>query len=821
MAPGISSVEKSLASAGSRVSAIILAAALLAASPVSGATTVAPPPPGTNSPKHPAVLTAKQLSHNEPNGLLAGEPIARVELVGNTPADRTLILNQIRVTPGENYSRAEVDVDVRSIASLGKFSAVRADIIPTANHKVIVRYVVKERAIIESVVIKGNSHVRDKTIRHLILARVGGPEDPFIFRTDLKAIERLYHNRGFQFCSVKLDKKLLATGTVQYNIVEGPRTFISNVEFVGNNLYPDWYLHFKLETKSRWKLFWLIPIRQGVLSHSDINSDLGELRRLWIKKGYLDCRTSYILQYKPDFSRVVVQFIIHTGVRYRIGKVTLKGNHVFPASVLRPMIKMSTGRYYDQSLIKAGQKLLADFYGKAGYVYSKVTPTYAFSSKPGVVNLRFNITEGKSFRVGQVIIRGNSQVQDHVARRAIRLYPGHRYDTVAVRRSVNHLQDLGLFSHANITPVGHNPNTRNALVSLDQGQTGRFLIGAGVSTDAGLIGQISLSQRNFDLTAFPHSLGEFLRGQAFKGNGQYFQIMLEPGTVYQLYKATFAEPYLWDSPYSFRNSAYYFTEAYNSYNLNRLGDRVTFGRRITNHLSISVALRDEQVNVNSIVDFPPYDVAAPQILAQQGSHLLTSVTPGIDFNDTNSSIFPSRGIDVGASWEQYGALGGQYNFSKVNASFTYYHTIYRDLFDRKTIFMLRSQLGFIPYGKSVFFERFYAGGIGSLRGFTYEGVTPRAGPLLDGVGGNFLTVSTAEVSTPIYENILRGVVFIDAGDVEPNVHLGIIRIDAGVGIRVIIPFLGRLPLGVDLAYPIQRGHNDHVEYISFAFGLPM
>ncbi len=800
--------------------AAAIAAAMLSCGAAGAASTVAPPPPA-KAHKPASVPTAAQLAGNEPNGPLAGEPVARVELVGNTPADRTLIMNQIRVTPGEDYSRAQVDVDVRSIASLGKFSSVRADIIPTKNHEVVVRYVVKERATINRVVIKGNRHVRGRTLRRLVLAQPGGSEDPFIFNTDIKAIERMYHDRGFQFCAVTLNKKLLAAGTVEYDIVEGPRTYISNVQFIGDNLYPQWYLHFKLQTKSRWKLFWLIPIRQGVLSHSDINSDLGELRRLWVKKGYLDCRTSYILKYTPDFSRVAVQFIIHSGVRYRIGGVAVHGNHAYPSARLLPMIKIGRGMYYDQSLIESGQKILADFYGKAGYVYSKVTPTYAFSAKPGVVNLLFNISEGGTFRVGQVVIRGNADVQDHVARRAIRLYPGHRYDTVAVRRSVKHLQDLGLFSHANITPIGHNPATRNALVSLDQGQTGRFLVGAGVSTDAGLIGQVSLSQRNFDLTAFPHSLGEFLRGQAFKGNGQYFQILLEPGTVYQLYKVTFAEPYLWDSPYSFRNSGYYFTEAYNSYNLNRLGDRITFGRRITNHLSLSISFRGEEVNVNSIVDYPPLDVAAPEILAAQGTHPLTSVTPGIEFNNTDSSIFPSRGIDVGASWEQYGALGGQYNFSKINASFTYYHTIYRDLFNRKTIFMFHSQLGFIPLGHSVFFERFYAGGIGSLRGFTYEGVTPRAGPLLDGVGGNFMTVSTAEINTPIYENILRGVVFVDAGDVEPNVHLGIIRVDAGVGVRVVIPFLGRLPLGIDLAYPIQRGHNDHVEYISFAFGLPM
>ncbi|MDA8376666.1 MAG: outer membrane protein assembly factor BamA [Planctomycetia bacterium] len=756
-----------------------------------------------------------------------GWPVAKVEIVGSVPADRTLIENQIRVVPGAGYNRAEVGVDVRSIASLGRFSSVRADVIPTANHQVIVRYIVKERPVIRTVQIIGNQHIKTATILRTLMAHPGGAVDPFVFQTDRHDIVRMYHSKGFLFARVSVNQKDLAQGVVQYHVTEGPRVYISKVSFVGNNFYPSWFLHFKTQVTARWKLFWLIPIHDGVLQHSELEEDLSTLRNLWVKKGFLDCRTSYSLKFTPNLHHVRVQYIIHPGTRYRIGRVIFEGNHVLTAAQLRSDVTMRPGRYYDRNLILATQQRIADVYGKSGYIYSRVSPSFAYTSRPGYVNLIIRISEGNAYHVGRIIIRGNSKVEDHVVRREIRLYPGGLYDTTAVKRSISHIQDLGLFNHANITPIGHQPNTRNALVNLDQGRTAQFMIGAGVSSNAGLIGQISVTQKNFDITDTPHSLGEFLRGQAFQGNGQYFQIMLMPGTVYQLYKVTFAEPYLWDSPYSFRNSAYYFTEYYNTYNLNRAGDRVTLGRRITNHLAVTVAFRWEDVNVNNITDVGPVGFnpnepdAAPQIFAQAGSHYLSSIKPAIVFNDTNSSIFPTRGIVAGVSLEQFGAMGGAYNFSKFDIFGTYYHTLYTDLFGRKTVLMLKNDFGFIPWGTSVFFERFYAGGIGSLRGYTYLGVTPRSGPLQDGIGGNFMDVGTAEVNFPLYRNILRGVVFVDAGDVEPNVHLGTTVVDAGIGIRVVIPFFGKLPLGINLAYPLHHTQADHIEYVSFAMGLPM
>ncbi len=814
-----------LASTHCRLAMAACMAVLLTIGSAQAQTVSTPRPPATH-PAAPQPANSPAIKAHKPSPF-DGWPVEKIEIFGCTPADRALIKNQIRVVPGSGYNRAEVGVDVRSIASLGRFSSVRADIIPTATHEVIIHYIVTERPVIRTVRIVGNKHVKTKTILKSLMAHPGGAIDPFVFQTDRRDIVRIYHSKGFLFARVSLSQKDLADGIVQYHVTEGPRVYINKVSFVGNNYYPDWFLHFKTDVTARWKLFWLIPIHDGVLQHSELDGDLATLRELWLKKGFLDCRTSYNLKFTPDLHHVQVQYIIHPGRRYRIGSVILKGNHALSTAALMPDVSMRPGHYYDRDLVKATQKRIEDVYGKLGYIYNKVNPSFAYISRPGYVNLIIRITEGTPYHVGRIIIRGNAKVEDHVVRREVRLYPGGLYDTTAVHRSISHIQDLGLFNHANITPIGNQPNTRNALVNLDQGSTAQFMIGAGVSSDAGLIGQISLTQKNFDITDTPHSLGELLRGQAFQGNGQYFNISLEPGTVYQLYRVTFGEPYLWDSPYSFRNSAYYFTEYYNTYNIDRLGDRVTFGRRITNHLAVTVAFRWENVNVNNITDVGPpgFDPtepdAAPQIFAQAGGHYLSSIKPAIIFNDTDSSIFPTSGVSAGISMEQFGAMGGAYTFTKFDVFGTYYHTLYKDLFGRKTVLMLKNDLGFIPWGTSVFFERFYAGGIGSLRGYTYLGVTPRDGPLQDGIGGNFMDVGTAEVNFPLYKNMLRGVVFMDLGDVEPNVHLGILRADVGIGIRVIIPFFGKLPLGVDLAYPLHHAQGDHIEYISFALGIPM
>ncbi|MGN6369524.1 MAG: outer membrane protein assembly factor BamA [Phycisphaerae bacterium] len=775
---------------------------------------------------------------------LEGLPILRVEVVGNTKTDTRLILDQVRSVPGQNYSQRLVDVDNRAIAALDRFITCYPRVYPEADANgklkgVVIQFVVEERPNVASVEIVGNRAFTDTQLRDAMMTRAGGAMDPFFEQTDIKTIIDMYHKKGYAQADVTIDQALLQKGVVRFTITEGPQSKISKIDFVGNDHVKGSYLRWKISTKTS---FWFF--RKGILDEDKLQQDLITIRDAYLKRGYIDARVSYSLDYNEDKSKLTVRFAIIEGPRYKIGKINVAGNKVFSTpELLGDLSKFGPGSFAERDKIDALQKRIEDRYGHEGYIESNVTTNPVYTDTPGVVDLDIKIVEGNPYLVGRVIVRGNPYIQDRVIRRQVRIYPDQTYDKVLVNKSVERLKSIRIFSDVKITPIdspGNPADVKDALVEVGEGQTGRFLIGAGVSTNSGLVGQVSLEQQNFDIANPPHSLGEFLRGQSFKGAGQYFRILLEPGTEFQRYRVTFEEPYLFDSPYSFSNDLYFFTRGRESWDERRIGDIVTLGRRFGDVYSASLAFRAEDVTISRAIDrlqkgfsdvnYPIFDAfgdqvgvgsdSAQEILNEDGSHFITSIKPGIVRDTTDSRIFPTTGTRTVLAWEQYGAMGGDATFSKITARFDWYVPLWEDIFERKTVFALRNQAGFNVFGDSPFYERFYGGGIGDLRGFKYRGVGPVAGQLNDPIGADFSWVTTAEVNFPIYENLLRGVVFTDVGDYERDIEIGTIRADVGVGVRVTIPFFGQLPLALDFAIPVAKASHDRTQVVSFSLGIP-
>jgi outer membrane protein assembly factor BamA len=221
------------------------------------------------------------------------------------------------------------------------------------------------------------------------------------------------------------------------------------------------------------------------------------------------------------------------------------------------------------------------------------------------------------------------------------------------------------------------------------------------------------------------------------------------------------------------------------------------------------------VKIGSVEDLK---VRAPEILAAQGKSDLTSAALTIRRDTTNPGHFPDRGSVTTGRWESYGALGGDYEFQKFTLGWDGYQTIHEDLLDRKTVLGLHANAGYIV-GDSIFFERFYGGGIGSVRGFRFRGISPRSGRGDDPVGGDFILTGTVQVDFPLVGETLRGVVFSDVGTVESDVRIGAIRSSVGTGVRLVLPFLGQTPLAIDFAIPITQDRKDDTQLISFSFGL--
>ncbi|MCL2330310.1 MAG: BamA/TamA family outer membrane protein, partial [Phycisphaerae bacterium] len=458
-------------------------------------------------------------------------------------------------------------------------------------------------------------------------------------------------------------------------------------------------------------------------------------------------------------------------------------------------------------------------YGSIGYIEAKVSPTWVFASEPGLVVLTLAITEGKPFDVGWIEVKGNFQTQEKVVRRELRFYPEERWDITQVRAAEKRLKDTGLFTEATIEPVvpeTHADQVRDVLVNVKESdRTNSFIIGAGVSSDNGLVGNIMLQNNNFDLFDRPRSWSDFIRGKAFRGAGQTLRLQFEPGTQFTRARIDFREPYFMNMPVGLNTSAYLFDRRRDGYKERRYGGTVSFDHKFEKGSlrgwTSDIALRTELVQVLDRKSF-----AAKSIRDVAGDNFLGTIKLTMMHDTTDSRFDPSRGHLFSVAYEQ--AAGGFF-FGKITSRFVQHFTLATDEQDRKSVLSLRAEAGQI-LGDAPVFERFYAGGIGSMRGFNFRGIGPREGLRHNRVGGDFTFLTGAEYSFPLYAKVVRGVCFSDMGTVEQSFGINSWRMAVGAGVRLNLDIFGPVPMEFDLAYPVMKDREDNISYFSFFVGLP-
>jgi outer membrane protein insertion porin family len=365
--------------------------------------------------------------------------------------------------------------------------------------------------------------------------------------------------------------------------------------------------------------------------------------------------------------------------------------------------------------------------------------------------------------------------------------------------------------------VGDQPGVRDLIIDVEESErAGDFIFGIGVNSNSGVVGSIVLDVKNFDLFDWPRSFKEFIKLRSFRGAGQRLRIEAQPGTEFNRFRIDFAEPYFLDLPIRFGTSLYYFERERERHDERRVGGNVSFGKRLKQGLLkdwyVEGALRVEQVNIDDLELWAPRDVRDVE-----GGNFLTSVKATLVRDRTDSRLVPTAGDVLRFSWEQFGVLGGEHFFSKVLGSYTWHKTMFTDVKERKHVLSLRGDVGAIM-GSSPAFERFYAGGIGSIRGFDFRSVSPRQGLKDTEVGGDFMVLAKAEYSFPLFEDVIRGLIFTDMGTVEEDFGISSWRASVGVGARLHIDFFGPVPLEFDLAIPVAKESDDEEQVFSFFIG---
>jgi outer membrane protein insertion porin family len=750
---------------------------------------------------------------------LAGRTVEEVRVLGNAQVSTAVIRNAIRTTVGDRLDPATVEEDYQRIYNLRKFSDVQARVEPTATGVNVV-FVVTEQQQIKSISFVGNRKVTNTALLGIVDLRIGEAIDPFRLSLSRNAIEGLYRTRNFPFARITVDQAALRDrGEAVFKIVEGPNVRIRNVDFKGNTSFSESQLKKQIRSAS-----WIFVFRAGRFDPQVVEEDVAALRRFYESKGFFDARVGRKLIWSTDWSELQIDYVITEGQRYTVDGVRFEGNTQLTENQIRSKLKLLEGRPYESTLLQRDVREIVRAYSPFGYIYQPGSndPTYlrvdakpVFRREEGKIELLYTIREGKPYRLGQIIIKGNPKSQEKLVLREMRVSPGDKYNAGEIQDAQDRIRGTPYFDQVTVTPIGEDPNYRDLLVEVAESKTASFNVGAGINSNGGIGGNITYQQRNFDIFNLPGSPRDIFSDRSFTGAGQDLRISLEPGTEQSNASIRFTEPWLFDKPYSLTTEGYLRSRQREDYDDAREGGRVSFGKRFNYVWSGSLTLRGENVNIDHIDDD---EIRAIEIVEEEGNNTLTSVGVAVRRDTVNPGFLPYRGSVLTAGIDGYGLLGGDYHFQKFSLGYDSYYTLSEDLTDRKTTLSLHGNLGYIT-GDSVFFERFYGGGLGSLRGFQFRGVSPRSGIDDDPVGGDFIATGSVELNFPVLGENLRGVVFTDFGTVEPEFEVGTIRTSVGAGVRLVLPFLGQAPLAIDFAVPVTKNEEDESQLISFSFGI--
>lgn len=359
-------------------------------------------------------------------------------------------------------------------------------------------------------------------------------------------------------------------------------------------------------------------------------------------------------------------------------------------------------------------------------------------------------------------------------------------------------------------PFGRSPAVRDLDldVLVSDTQTGRLMFGVGVNSDAGVVGSIILNEFDFDITKFPRSTADL--STAFRGNGERFRIEAVPGNVVSRYLVSWTSPYFLDTDYSLSLSGFYYKRFLQDWDEQRAGGRIALGKQLSPTWSVAGNLRLEEVQISNP------DVPTPGILARAvGSSLLSSAGLSVTHDTRDSAFLPGEGHLLELGFEQ---AFGDFLYPRATVSGSQYFTLYeRAAGGGRHILTLRGQLGWTDSGTPIF-ERFYAGGFQTFRGFEFRGVSPRQ--LGVRTGGRWMAVGSVEYMLPLMANeSIQGVAFTDFGTVENDIGFDQFRVTAGFGLRLTIPAMGPVPLAFDFAFPVLKERFDDEQIFSFYVGF--
>ncbi len=736
----------------------------------------------------------------EPGG---GQPVAEVLIRGNRRIEDDVIRARIKTRPGVPLSPVQVRQDVKALFQLGFFEDVRVEVAagPTGP---VVTFVLAERPQIASIGIEGRHEIKEEDVRGAITVKPHTLVDPAAVRASGQKITALYADKGFLDAKVttRLDPLVDNRVNLVFVIEEGKKVPVRRVQFEGNQAFSDRRLRRVVETRTRG--FWSWLTGSGVLKTDAFERDQALLTQFYLDRGYANVRVG-----RPRVERrgdgLAITVPIQEGPRFTIRSVGFRGELLKPESALRGKLATRPGDVFKASDIRKDIDTLSTIYADEGYAFAAITPNTAMDPAMKTIDLTFELAKNQRVRFGEINITGNLATRDKVVRRELKIAEGDQYSATGLNKSRTRVRQLGFFKDVRVTttPVeGTNQEVVDVNVAVEEQPTGQFTFGAGFSSEEAFSFVTQLSQSNL-----------FGRGQRASLSGRF-------GTRTIAFDASFTEPYFLDTPLSVGVDLFNVRREFTDFERRSTGGVLRLGYPLSDTWRANVAYKLERIKITDVTS----TVTSAFVLAQAALGTVTSsgLTWSLRHDGRDFFLDPTRGDLTTFSAEVIGGpFGGNVDVFRLEASSRWF----TPLPIWKLVGSVGGTIGHVDSlegGQVPIFERYFLGGINSVRGYRARSIGPQEPPGSGVVvGGETILVFNAELLIPLFPESgagLKWVFFFDAGNAfarSEGIDLADLKKSWGFGIRWFSP-LGPIRLEFGRALDLKPG--DQKEPIQFTLG---
>jgi outer membrane protein insertion porin family len=800
---------------------------------------------------------------------------ASIEVEGNRRVEAETIRSYFKPGSDGRLDQGRINDGLRSLYETGLFQDVKLG--QRGGHLLVT---VVENPVIGRVIFEGNRKVKDEQLSTEVQSKPRGSLSRPLVQSDVQRINDIYHHMGRY--DVKVVPQLIDQPNnrvdLVFEITEGAKTGVKQIDFVGNNAYSSYRLKDIIKTRESNLLSFLSSA--DVYDADRVEADRDLIRRFYLKNGYADVQVVAVLsEYDPEKKGFLVTFKIEEGQQYRVGSIDVRSNiRSLDASGLRSYLRMGVGSVYNAEALEKSVEDITVEASRRGYAFATVRPQGDRNFENHTVAITLLIDEGQRTYIERINVRGNTRTRDYVIRREFDISEGDAYNRALVDRAERRLKNLDYFKTVKITnEPGSSPDRIILNVDVEEKSTGDFSVSGGYSTSDGFLADVSISERNL------------------LGTGLYAKAGVSWGQRSRGYTFSIVEPYMFGYRVAGGLDIFQKTQlasSYVSYNTKTFGvaPRLVFALREDLTMQLRYAITKTEVNINPLLancnnfnpnfintfptpfgtpnglnssaattpPVPPFttqtdcyaDGEATLAVKKElvGGPVWTSLVGyGLTYNLLDNVKDPTTGLLVDFRQDVAG-LGGNVKYVRTSGDMRYYFPVVADV-----VGLLHGQAGIINgYGGGGLrlLDQFQMGP-NLVRGFAPAGLGPRdltPGTANDALGGTKYWGASAELQMPFWflpkEIGLKGSLFADAGSVwgwdpgtltpgplfngvqtkcwvvtneclVPSANNMVIRSSVGAGLIWSSPFG---PLRFDFAFPVTKAGYDRTQWFRFGGG---